>query len=140
MSFRNSAIIRVCIAIMRSHRIVQNRGKKIHLPFLLMYITCVFMAFGGVSERFLRVLASLYSSSKLHMERVHIGPILSLQSWSIRHYTTEKLRMRRSRCREKHHKLQTRNSESSRQIITPDVKQNRRERDLPQKEKKNPFL
>ena len=55
-------------------------------------ITCVFMAFGDVSERFLRVLTSLYSSSKLHMERVRIGPILSMQSWSIRHYTTEKLR------------------------------------------------
>ena len=92
MSFRNSAIIRVCIAIMRSHRIVQNKGEKTHLSILLTYITFVFMAFGGVSERFLRVLASLYSSSKLHMERVHIGPILSLQSWSIRHYTTEKLR------------------------------------------------
>ena len=44
------------------------------------------MAFGGVSERFLRVLASLYSSSKLDMERVHREPILSLQSWSIRHF------------------------------------------------------
>ena len=48
--------------------------------------------------------------------------------------------MRRSRGREKHHKLQTRNSKSSGHIIMSDVKQKRRERDLPEKEEKNPFL
>ena len=46
-------IIRVCIGIMRSHRIVRNEVKnKIDLSFLFMYITCVLRAFGGVSERF----------------------------------------------------------------------------------------
>ena len=92
-TLRNSLIIRVCIGIMQSHRIVQNKVKNnIDLSFLFMYITCVLRAFGGVSERFQRVLASLYSSSKFYMERVHIGPIFFLQAWLIRHYTTEKLR------------------------------------------------
>ena len=38
----------------RSYGIVQNKGKnnKIDLPFLVVCITCAFMAFGGVSERF----------------------------------------------------------------------------------------
>ena len=35
---------------------------KIDLPFLAVCITCVFMTFGGVCERFWQVLASLYSS------------------------------------------------------------------------------
>ena len=54
MTLRNSVVIRVCTGIKRSHGIVQNKGKnnKIDLPFLVECITCVFMAFGGVSERF----------------------------------------------------------------------------------------
>ena len=36
---------------MRSHRIIQTKAKnKIDLSFLFLYITCVFRAFGGVSE------------------------------------------------------------------------------------------
>ena len=50
---RDIVIIRVCIGIMRSHRIVRNEVKnKIDLSFLFMYITCVLRAFRGVSERF----------------------------------------------------------------------------------------
>ena len=54
MTLRNSVIIRVCVGINRSYRIVQNKGKndKIDLPFLVVCITSVFMAFEGVSERF----------------------------------------------------------------------------------------
>ena len=40
--------------IHRSYGIVQNKGKKnkIDLPFLVVYITSVSMAFGGFLERF----------------------------------------------------------------------------------------
>ena len=51
------------MGIKRSYGIVQNKEKnKIDLPFLVVCVTCVFMAFGAVSELFWLVLASLYSS------------------------------------------------------------------------------
>ena len=64
MTSRDNAIIRVCMGIQRSCRILQDKGKnnRIDLPFLAVCITCVFMTFGGVCERFWQVLASLYSS------------------------------------------------------------------------------
>ena len=54
MTLRNSVITRVCMGIYRLYRIVQNKGKnnKIDSPFLVVCITSVFMAFGGVLERF----------------------------------------------------------------------------------------
>ena len=54
MSFRNSAIIRVCIAIMRSHRIVQNKGKNPPTFSFNVYNLC----FYGVWRRFRAILAS----------------------------------------------------------------------------------
>ena len=66
MTLRNSVIfIRVCMGIERSYKIVQNRGKrsnKIDLPSHFLSITCVSMAFGGVSKRFQWVFGSLFSS------------------------------------------------------------------------------
>ena len=66
MTLRNSVIfIRFCMGIERSYKIVQNRGKrsdKIDLPSHLLSITCVSMAFGGVSKRFQWVFGSLFSS------------------------------------------------------------------------------
>ena len=65
MTLRNSVIfIRVCMGIERSYKIVQNRGKifnKIDLPSHLLCITCVSMAFGGVSKRFQWVFGSLFA-------------------------------------------------------------------------------
>ena len=49
MTFRNSGITRVFIGIKRSYRIVQNitgKNNKVDLPFLVVRITCFFMAFG----------------------------------------------------------------------------------------------
>ena len=55
-TLRNSVIIRVCIGIMRSHRLVRDKVKnKTDLSFLFMYITCVFY---GVWRRFRAILAS----------------------------------------------------------------------------------
>ena len=41
---------------------IRGKSNKIDLPFLVVWLTSVSMAFGGVSERFLRDLASLFSS------------------------------------------------------------------------------
>ena len=54
MSFRNSAIMRGCIAIMRSHRIVQNKGKNPPTFSFNGYNLC----FYGVWRRFRAILAS----------------------------------------------------------------------------------
>ena len=49
--FYNNAVMQCRVY---SYRIVQNEGKnnKIDLTFIVACITCVFMVFGGVSERF----------------------------------------------------------------------------------------
>ena len=64
MTLRNSVIIRVCMGIQRSYKIFQTKGKKKknRLTCPVVCITCGFMLFGGVLERFQWVLASLYSS------------------------------------------------------------------------------
>ena len=54
MTLRNTVIIRACMGIYQSYGLVQNKGgnNKIDSPFLVVRITSVFMALGGVSERF----------------------------------------------------------------------------------------
>ena len=55
MTLRNSVIIRVCMgntSILRNSSKIRGKYNKIDLPFLVVCITSVSMAFGGVLERF----------------------------------------------------------------------------------------